>query len=613
MDECNVCTASVEKRIRMQQAWQLWKAFMDTFHQYEDWLKSAEQKAAFPKSSHVLYTDAKEELKKFEVLHRQVQERLGQLESLNRQYWRLVTKGIPVDSKPYGTGLKARLRAMAQESNQRWDTLQKQISAVHRRLKHFVSQREEFECEREHIKMCLTEMDLRLTDVQHFSSGNSLQKMKELQTFQQHVQSSAERVDWLLVLGERLIQRSEPQDAACLEEELQEVSGYCQEVFNRVSCFQRKLISIRLVFEDERLSDRDSDLESGCSSDLEQDENQERMWGGVEYFNKGLHSSPQHSVKDPELRAAPARSGSMDLEWDPSVDVGGSTSHDEDDSSYFSTGTGKSGIWLWEEASRQRSNHCRQHPTSSPICARSKADAEVELQVLLDSVEICDERSDDRLRRSSRETIPCLSVGPLDSHRNEECPKNLPHEPGACCQAEHFTFDQERIESWLGQTRLEQRREVLRSQLAISQGSTQPDYCCPISPEGAELTLVQKCSNSYCHRRKNSSPRQLVPKPRPKQKLARKWKAGGTKEVTIAIEKGDSPLSFSPTEEELLALKRPHLFWLKTLDPKLVLLFLLLVALLLLLSLRETPCYKANHYAWSLHLMLKYINGPPPT
>nr|XP_033812791.1 uncharacterized protein LOC117365935 isoform X4 [Geotrypetes seraphini] len=502
MDECNVCTASVEKRIRMQQAWQLWKAFMDTFHQYEDWLKSAEQKAAFPKSSHVLYTDAKEELKKFEVLHRQVQERLGQLESLNRQYWRLVTKGIPVDSKPYGTGLKARLRAMAQESNQRWDTLQKQISAVHRRLK---------------------------------------------------------------------------------------------------------------VFEDERLSDRDSDLESGCSSDLEQDENQERMWGGVEYFNKGLHSSPQHSVKDPELRAAPARSGSMDLEWDPSVDVGGSTSHDEDDSSYFSTGTGKSGIWLWEEASRQRSNHCRQHPTSSPICARSKADAEVELQVLLDSVEICDERSDDRLRRSSRETIPCLSVGPLDSHRNEECPKNLPHEPGACCQAEHFTFDQERIESWLGQTRLEQRREVLRSQLAISQGSTQPDYCCPISPEGAELTLVQKCSNSYCHRRKNSSPRQLVPKPRPKQKLARKWKAGGTKEVTIAIEKGDSPLSFSPTEEELLALKRPHLFWLKTLDPKLVLLFLLLVALLLLLSLRETPCYKANHYAWSLHLMLKYINGPPPT
>ncbi|XP_030076040.1 nesprin-2 isoform X2 [Microcaecilia unicolor] len=601
MAECNVCTASVEKRIRMQQAWQLWQAFLDTFHQYQDWLQGAEQMAAFPKSSHVLYADAKEELKKFEVLHRQVQERLGQLESLNRQYWRLVTKGIPVDFKANGTGLKARLRAMAQESNQRWDTLQKRIAAVHRRLKYFISQREEFEYERENIKMCLTEIDLRLTDVQHFSNGNTLQKMQELQTFQQHVQSSAEQMDWLLVLGERLIQRSEPQDAVRLEEELQEVSCYCQEVFNRVSCFQRRLISIRLVFEDEHLSDKDSDLESGCSSDLEEDEKQERRWTEANVlFSKGLCSSPQPGLKDPKLR-----SGSVDLEWDPSVDIGGSTSHDEDDSSYFSNGTGRSGIGYWEEISLQRPSHCRRHFTS-PVCTRSKADAELELQVPLDSVEICDERSDCGLRTSSRETIPCFPVGPLDPHRNEHS-QNIPDEPvartGTCCQAEHFTFDQERIESWLGQTQSEHRQEVLRPQFDIpQQGSTQPDCCCPASPEETQSALAQtvpKSSDSYWDKRKSSCPRQSVPTSRAKRKLVRKRKARSTEEVTIAIQK--SPI----TKEELLPLKR-----LRNLAPLVVVLVLLVVALLL--SLRETPCYKANRYAWSFHLMLKYVNGPPP-
>lgn len=59
--------------------------------------------------------------------------------------------------------------------------------------------------------------------------------------------SNAERVDWLLVAGERLIQRSESRDAVLLEEELQDLVCYCQEVFRRVSCFLRRLVSTRLV------------------------------------------------------------------------------------------------------------------------------------------------------------------------------------------------------------------------------------------------------------------------------------------------------------------------------------------------------------------------------
>lgn len=45
----------------------MWQKFLDDYSRFEDWLKSAERTAACPNSSEVLYTNAKEELKRFEV------------------------------------------------------------------------------------------------------------------------------------------------------------------------------------------------------------------------------------------------------------------------------------------------------------------------------------------------------------------------------------------------------------------------------------------------------------------------------------------------------------------------------------------------------------------
>lgn len=52
---------------RIEDTWRLWQKFLDDFSRFEDWLKSSEKMAALPNSSGVLYTVAKEELKKFEV------------------------------------------------------------------------------------------------------------------------------------------------------------------------------------------------------------------------------------------------------------------------------------------------------------------------------------------------------------------------------------------------------------------------------------------------------------------------------------------------------------------------------------------------------------------
>lgn len=52
---------------RIEETGRLWCKFLEDYSRFEDWLKTAELTAANPDSADVLYTNAKEELKKFEV------------------------------------------------------------------------------------------------------------------------------------------------------------------------------------------------------------------------------------------------------------------------------------------------------------------------------------------------------------------------------------------------------------------------------------------------------------------------------------------------------------------------------------------------------------------
>lgn len=45
------------------------------------------------------------------------------------------------------------------------------------------------------------------------------------------------------MFGENLIQKSAPLDAVLMEDELEELHSYCQEVFGRVSRFHQRLVS----------------------------------------------------------------------------------------------------------------------------------------------------------------------------------------------------------------------------------------------------------------------------------------------------------------------------------------------------------------------------------
>uniref|UniRef100_A0A8B9LTW3 KASH domain-containing protein n=1 Tax=Astyanax mexicanus TaxID=7994 RepID=A0A8B9LTW3_ASTMX len=337
----NICSMSLERRMRIEETWRLWCTFQDDYSCFEDWLNLAERTAAEPHSSDVLYTVAKEELKRYEAFQREVHEKLTQLELINNQYIRLARESR--------TDTSSRLRAMVHKGNQRWDSLQKRLAAILRRLRHFTIQREEFESTRESLLVWLTEMDLQLTNVEHFSESDIHQKLKQLNDFKKEITLNTNKIDALIVFGEGLIQRSSPLDAALIEDELEELHSYCQEVFSRVARFHQRLTSPRPMLLDEPElygSEITAETEGSGLADVN--------------INQVINQPPMCLLSLPQERSGretPVSVDSIPLEWDHTGDVGGSSSHKEDeDSSFFSGLSDKpsfnKGVAKWAESAR---------------------------------------------------------------------------------------------------------------------------------------------------------------------------------------------------------------------------------------------------------------------
>lgn len=63
----------------------------------------------------------------------------------------------------------------------------------------------------------------------------------KFQAFQQEIYLNTGKIELVFRHGDALIEKSEPLDAAVIEEELEELHRYCQEVFGRVDRYYKKL------------------------------------------------------------------------------------------------------------------------------------------------------------------------------------------------------------------------------------------------------------------------------------------------------------------------------------------------------------------------------------
>uniref|UniRef100_A0A8U8BMT5 Uncharacterized protein n=1 Tax=Geospiza parvula TaxID=87175 RepID=A0A8U8BMT5_GEOPR len=345
----NICAMSMERRMKIEETWRLWQRFLDDYSRFEDWLKASENIAARPNSSEVLYTHAKRG-----AFQRQIHERLTQLELINKQYRRLARENR--------TDSASKLKQMVHEGNQRWDNLQKRVASILRRLKHFTNRRDEFEGTRESILVWLTEMDLQLTNVEHFSKSNFDDKMRQLNGFQQEITLNTNKIDQLIVFGEQLIQKSEPLDAILIEDELEELHRYCQEVFGRVARFHQRLTSRDPGLDDEKdNSENETDQED--SREIQNDPwHKKTLTEGPSSTQSLCHLMPPTQGHERSGCETPVSVDSIPLEWDHTGDVGGSSSHEDDEeATYYSALSGKS-------VSEARP----WHSPGSPVCRKHR-------------------------------------------------------------------------------------------------------------------------------------------------------------------------------------------------------------------------------------------------
>ncbi|XP_034459514.1 nesprin-2 [Hippoglossus hippoglossus] len=333
---------------RLERRWILWHEFMKEHAHLDAWLRLAEQAVSSPNSAPVTYSAAKKDLRTFERLRSEAGSQLVRLDSLthrNRTLTQLFTGAM-----------RARLLASARECGPRWDDVNAKLETVTARLKLFIAEWEGFETEREELALWLANLDVRLTAVDHLK-GNTCEKLRRLQSFQQCVCENSGRVNALLQRGELLIQRSETTDTQQIERRLLELLRHCSRVYSNIARTHTRLLSMRLVFEDDWILATDS----GCPSEsLLEDEgaldnshldvpavlNHPRDFGQSAHptltFPSDLPSPIHHPPPPPPSSPTHEHLG---LEWDNSVDIGRSVSCDDGDSSYFSVGTGDVKRW----------------------------------------------------------------------------------------------------------------------------------------------------------------------------------------------------------------------------------------------------------------------------
>ncbi|XP_053543572.1 nesprin-2 isoform X2 [Ictalurus punctatus] len=568
-------TFSLEGCVQLERRWILWHKFMKEYSCLDDWLRLAEKSAASPNSSHVLYATAKEELQKFESLRTEARLRLAQCDSLSQTSHILL--GL------FRGSMKTRLKDMTKECGQRWDQLSITLDTVCRRLKHFVVLREDFERQQEEMAIWLANMDLKLTEVEHFSEMNTCAKMRQLQGFQEAVAESAGRLNALLQQGEELIQRSEPADAQVIESQLQELLLYCARVFQGLGRLHTRLLSMRLVFEEDWVLCPDS----GCPSEtLLEEENVQ-----------------DHSLAPP-VQGNPSQvfPEQLVLEWDPSVDIGGSISHDDDtDSSYLSAGAG---IYSKEELLTNYPWRRRAYLRSAESCpaATAKSTQQTVTECSLNGM------------APPQTPVPDTDRPLYASLWKTSTPDSHSSQP--------ITFKSDRVSAWLVQTpRLCSR--AVQTEHAPQQCSS--FYSSPSTQEHKkEVVREADYLESVLHKSHSCSPHTNImcsSKSCDLQSHSAKYYPN-PQCMKERLNASDSMKDNSCTKTRC-ANSEQHIWRPSLLKLLEVLKFLALLCILLALFvvlviwprsvLQDNHCYRSNSLAHSFHLALCYVNGPPPT
>ncbi|XP_074656556.1 nesprin-1-like isoform X2 [Tubulanus polymorphus] len=227
----NICDQATKRRLKIEDTWKLWQELFATIKTFEEWLKEVEKISKTPKSTQVDLAVIKDEVRHYEIFQRDLYDKLSQLELLNKQYRHLARESC-IDTS-------SDIKTSVYNMNKRWDALSKFSTAAVHRMRHLLKTREYFDEVSQGLQVWLTEMDIQLTNIEHFSEGTHEAKLQQLQELEVDFNSQSSKISFVDECAVYLMQRCEPSDAV-------EVDDLLEEFHKCVGSFMKRLTTCKM-------------------------------------------------------------------------------------------------------------------------------------------------------------------------------------------------------------------------------------------------------------------------------------------------------------------------------------------------------------------------------
>ncbi|XP_048737335.2 nesprin-1-like isoform X3 [Ostrea edulis] len=237
-----ICQICPERRIWIEETWNIWEKVRTDCSYFENWLHDTELEVQASASDDVHAGFSKTEVEHLEQLQREIHGKFGELEQINEVYRKLAREGR--------TDHAGALKLMIQTCNQKWDILQKQVSDIATSLKQLSTIHEEFKSRKDLMYKWLTDVEVRVTDLEYLSLMDVPTKVAEIKRLQNEMNIKNTNMDDIDSLALLLMEKECLNNTTKIQKETEELKSYFTVVLDRVSQYSEKLETTNAQVED---------------------------------------------------------------------------------------------------------------------------------------------------------------------------------------------------------------------------------------------------------------------------------------------------------------------------------------------------------------------------
>lgn len=277
----HICQICPERSLWIKETWITLESLKEDCTFFENWLINIKLEIDSSASDQMNTNFSKEEIQHFEKIMKDIHGMYFKLEKINKVYKKLAREGR--------TDHMGTLKSTIFYCNKEWDLLQHRVSAILINLKQSAALDDDFKTMKNVIYKWLTDIDVRVTDLEHFSSMSNEAKTAEIKKIEKEIDSKERNVSSLDSYALLLMEKEDVANASKIQREVDELKNYMRAVSERAYLFSKDL-KLKSTISSDIASDPPFEFEiyTDCS----------RLGSPQEKHIVGISAGGNHKAKD---------------------------------------------------------------------------------------------------------------------------------------------------------------------------------------------------------------------------------------------------------------------------------------------------------------------------